>query len=504
MRRGRRWLAAVVAGVTLAPAAASAATTDAHWYRIAGEDGAVLGWASESRMAIGEGVEVAAQQDIVLAEPGHLPGHLTARSVRREDRAGHTVLLDSLSTVDGSWTRNTARIQGPKAVIVHATAFDRRTVVVALPADVRFDGGEDMLGAWLASGAPRLELKDFDADDMAVERVVYEIAPPRPDDPPNLRAVRRERYDGESLVAVSRLLLDQGGQVTRAVQPMLGGRFTVSAVDQATAQAPHPPYRLLASVMRKSPYHIPDAAAVGHMRYRFGFEDGLAFAPPQTGEQRVVADDDGMVLDICKGCGPGLATDSATLADALRPTAWLQSDDPRIRAIAAPVAKLKLSDTRKMEILTRITNARISTVDFNGHFSALEALQRRRGDCTETAVLLAALGRAAGIPTRVANGLIYSSEQYHGVSNAFMPHSWTLAFVDGHWMSFDAAVDAGFDSTHIALNAGDGDARSVNAGAQLASLLVWKSMAEVKRRDAGGPAVPAPPVRTPSEPSPGR
>ncbi len=94
-----------------------------------------------------------------------------------------------------------------------------------------------------------------------------------------------------------------------------------------------------------------------------------------------------------------------------------------------------------------------------------------------------ALGRAAGIPTRVANGLVYSRESYHGVANAFMPHSWTLAFADGKWRSFDLALDR-FDSTHIALTVGDGDERSLQSAGQLAGLLVWDSMVEVKTRPA--------------------
>ena len=89
--------------------------------------------------------------------------------------------------------------------------------------------------------------------------------------------------------------------------------------------------------------------------------------------------------------------------------------------------------------------------------------------------------RAAGIPTRVVNGMVYSRARYHGVSNAFMPHSWTLAWADGRWQSFDMALDT-FDSTHVALSIGNGDARSMSAAMQLASLLVWRDMAEVRSR----------------------
>ena len=110
-------------------------------------------------------------------------------------------------------------------------------------------------------------------------------------------------------------------------------------------------------------------------------------------------------------------------------------------------------------------------------------MERRRGDCTESAVLLAALGRSIGIPTKVASGLVYSRDAYHGVRNVFMPHSWVLAYVDGRWRSFDAALGA-FDSSHIALTISDGEARSIAAANQLAGLIIWQEMQEVRRRPA--------------------
>jgi hypothetical protein len=70
-------------------------------------------------------------------------------------------------------------------------------------------------------------------------------------------------------------------------------------------------------------------------------------------------------------------------------------------------------------------------------------------------VLLAALGRALDIPTRVVDGLAYT-DHYAGKEHVFVPHAWTQAWVDGHWQSFDAALP-GFDAGHIALSVGDGD-----------------------------------------------
>src|SRR5262249_2237372 len=148
---------------------------------------------------------------------------------------------------------------------------------------------------------------------------------------------------------------------------------------------------------------VPDGSVFGHLRFQFSYRDGLAFPLPQTGEQRVRTDGNSVIVDICETCGPGLATDPASLADARRATAWLQSDHPRLQAIAMPVARMQVSETRKMEMLLSRAVPLIPRVDYAGHFSALEAMNRRAGDCTESAVLLAALGRAAGIPTRVVS-----------------------------------------------------------------------------------------------------
>ena len=90
-----------------------------------------------------------------------------------------------------------------------------------------------------------------------------------------------------------------------------------------------------------------------------------------------------------------------------------------------------------------------------GYASALEVARNRSGDCTEHALLLAAMGRALGIPTRIATGLAYV-DHWLGNEHVFVPHAWTQALVGGYWISYDAAIGQ-FDAGHIALAYGDGD-----------------------------------------------
>ncbi|MEN6401121.1 MAG: transglutaminase-like domain-containing protein, partial [Armatimonadia bacterium] len=82
--------------------------------------------------------------------------------------------------------------------------------------------------------------------------------------------------------------------------------------------------------------------------------------------------------------------------------------------------------------------------------SALEIVKMNSGDCTEHAILLAALAQAVGLPARVAAGLVYDGGAYHY-------HAWNELYV-GRWVEMDATwgqetVDAGhLQLAHAALD----------------------------------------------------
>jgi len=78
--------------------------------------------------------------------------------------------------------------------------------------------------------------------------------------------------------------------------------------------------------------------------------------------------------------------------------------------------------------------------DLASAFAGASAVaQSKAGDCSEHAVLLAALLRAQGIPSRVASGLIYA-EEFGGKHNLFAWHMWTQAQVKGEWIDLDATL----------------------------------------------------------------
>jgi len=269
--------------------------------------------------------------------------------------------------------------------------------------------------------------------------------------------------------------------IERAVRPNFSTPLRFALAPAADPPRDPPGNARVRHPMIASPYDIPPDARGGHIRFRFDLPHAVAETLPQTAEQGVEVTDSGARIDVCTDCGPSLSDDPAQLARWTQPTPWLQSDDRVIADAARTARSLGGSDATVMDELARIARRRLEGVDFAGHYSASAAWRRRAGDCTEDAVLLAALARAAGIPALVASGMVYTRERYHQASDAFIPHSWVVAYLDGEWRSVDMTLGA-LDSTHVALTLGEGDAQSVAGSYFIAGLIEWQDMAEVRPR----------------------
>ena len=74
--------------------------------------------------------------------------------------------------------------------------------------------------------------------------------------------------------------------------------------------------------------------------------------------------------------------------------------------------------------LERFVQREVTKKDFTQAFAtASEVARSREGDCTEHAVLVAALGRAAGIPTTIETGLVYQRGRFYY-------HAWNVFWID--------------------------------------------------------------------------
>ncbi len=133
----------------------------------------------------------------------------------------------------------------------------------------------------------------------------------------------------------------------------------------------------------------------------------------------------------------------------LEESAQVQAQHPMIRALAREI----VADTRDVWQAAKdinrwvYLNLRKELVDT---VTALDALHERRGECQSHTYLFTAVARAAKIPTRIVNGLVYSQE-YSG----FLYHAWPEVYV-GEWRALDPTFGQDVvDATHIKLTEGD-------------------------------------------------
>ncbi len=225
----------------------------------------------------------------------------------------------------------------------------------------------------------------------------------------------------------------------------------------------------------RSPVHIMPSVRDRTLRFVISRTDGEKPLLMQSTEQQTLFDDVTAVVTVCTGCGPPDQADAAQLTRYLEPNPWVRNDDAEIRNLALNTVMRSASVDARMRKLVDLVRRRMhGSVDFLGYADAVTALHNGSGDCTEFAVLLAALARAQDIPARVVVGLAYS-DRFSGRKDVFSPHTWVQAWTGKRWKSYDAALDD-FDSTHIAFAAGSGDPNEMTREtAQLSSLRIEKA-----------------------------
>lgn len=247
------------------------------------------------------------------------------------------------------------------------------------------------------------------------------------------------------------------GTLRRSLLPIMGLELTMTACDRACDQDALEETDVLAATLTRAPR--PLTLPERHQPLELLLEakgaatDALGTLGEVPGQQIRPDGDSGRYRLRIDPTGD---TGTAPGPDDLRATRWLQSDDPAIQRFARESSAGKQNAAGIMLALERAVRVHISNKSLRvGYASASETLHSREGDCTEHALLLAALARASGIPARVATGLVYT-DRYAGQRDVFIPHAWVQAWVDGRWRGYDAALN-GIDSGHLAIGVGDGD-----------------------------------------------
>ena len=277
------------------------------------------------------------------------------------------------------------------------------------------------------------------------------------------------RYEStlRSLGVSSTVWADDAGNPIKTATPMMGMTIESVFTDEATARRAYAQGGDLSpDVFRQSmiveEHHLPASRSVDRARLALvARSETVDFGDLADDRQTLVKDETAqfegaggrVVVAVERRVPPAdrrarVDPEAVTglLATCLEPSSMLQSDHPDIVAIAREVVGDTQDPWVAAQRLEAWVEANLTEKSMDvGFASALEVCTDRAGDCTEHAVLLSALARAAGIPSRVAMGLLYIGGIWGG-------HAWSEVWIDGAWYALDGTVGSGsVDALHLTL-----------------------------------------------------
>lgn len=260
------------------------------------------------------------------------------------------------------------------------------------------------------------------------------------------------------------LWVTESGDFVRLELSILDIAFEVLACSKAVAMADNDPAEFMVATL--VPIADPiDAERAARVTYRIGLRDPAEDSAlpdfPDTGMQKVVSRSSRSVtLAVTRQSVPSKRP-AGTLGDEdrrryLAATSILNYTDPKVAALAKEAGGDETDPRKLADKLSRFVNQYVQKKSLNvGFATASEVARSREGDCTEHGVLLAALGRAHNIPSRIVTGLVYA-DNFGGKSSVLVGHLWTQFWIDGRWLDIDAALGqhTDVDPTHIAMSVG--------------------------------------------------
>jgi hypothetical protein len=266
---------------------------------------------------------------------------------------------------------------------------------------------------------------------------------------------------------VSTSYVDNDLQMQKTVTPIAGMQVEMVACAKEFALGQNDVLELIDKMFLASPEPLTNLASVKSITYYLSpIKEDANFTIPSNDNQKAQRLDNGRVTlkvePVAAPAGvrfPYKGQDAAIL-EAMKPTRFLQSDDEQVIELARRAiggTKDAAEAARKIEafVANYIENRNLSV----GYASAAEVAKSRQGDCSEFAVLTAAMCRAVGIPAQVVAGVAYVDD-FMG-NQGFGGHAWAQAYIDGKWIGLDAsfrgAGRGGYDAGHIALAVGNGE-----------------------------------------------
>ncbi|WP_440223056.1 transglutaminase-like domain-containing protein [Dokdonella sp. MW10] len=441
----------------LAPLGVHAAPAEDQWFTVL-LDGRKIGRFHNLREVRDDRVVTTQQLDLELDRAGTRVA-MSSTETSEETLAGEPIAFTNASHLTGNEARIEGRVANGRVSVRIRNADEWQEREMAWPDGALLPEGLRLAGldTPLTKGASdrQLSFMSSSLSAIAITRTIgatetVSLASGRT----RLHRVEQAfEFPGTGIVSTA--WIDDERRIRKLSTPMLGVELVMLECDEACANAPNQS----SDVFERTLVHVPRTLGreeLGRgLRYMLKPRDrGAPLSLGDTAEQTVKRKGSQLVVDVHRDARAGFGKPPEAADRAAND--WLQSDAPEVVALARKATDGVEGDAARMLALESFVRGYITDKSLGvGYASALEVVRDPRGDCTEHAVLLAALGRSVGIATRVVDGLAYTPG-FAGQKNVFVPHAWVQAWTGDRWRSYDAAL-AGFDAGHIAFSAGDGD-----------------------------------------------
>ena len=373
--------------------------------------------------------------------------------------------LETIETIDGllqSWSLRRTSADGStlqrsaawdarrQAFLIHGGAADPTKTELL---QSRIQPRSPILSAWLA--APSLERPQqwssavlFPETSAIVDVEIRQLSPQslRLKDGTTIAVTRHDYWPANQPEFRSSIYYDSQLEVVLMEQPLLGRTLRFYRTDAATALGEENLKALDLQFLTALPLRRPLLSHEKKNSIRMMISVGkseqitLPSSDFQAVEQTAA---NSVVVKLTRPVATMDGAEPTPLRRTTRPdqkftksSRWINSTDDSVRRMAVIGGGAVTDPHEKCKRLTSYIGSHLRLSAFSTSLRpASEVAKTKQGDCTEYAVLLAAVMRSEGVPSRIAVGFAYVPNPA-----SFAPHMWTEAWIDGQWIPFDATL----------------------------------------------------------------
>jgi hypothetical protein len=454
-------LAAILATPLLA-----AETPAEHWYALYMEGGKV-GHASEIRSVAPDGkVSTTQNVQLTIARGGmSLTAKTSEKSIETAD--GKPLGFEYVQDMGVMASKSSGKVAGGKLTITSDSAGEKSTQTIDWPAGAMMAEGIRLAG--IKHGLkPGITWKAtlFTASIMEPMEVLVTVGEANDIDLLG-RVVRLTKVTAKMTASTGPMTqvswVNADYETMKMTTDAMGMKIEMVACPKEFAMSEDDTVDFFSKVTVPSPEPITNIDTVKSITYHIAPAEGAKPVFPATDSQvSKTAADGNILLTVTRPAAPPAATipyagTDAELVKATKRSQYLESDDPCVVSLAKKAVGTEKDAWKAAKKIEKFVSSYVANKNLSvGYATAAETARSRSGDCTEHAVLVAAMCRAVGIPAQVVAGLVYA-ESFGDQENIFGPHAWAQVNIAGKWYGLDATgAPRGFAPDHIALAAGDG------------------------------------------------